>query len=141
MSHGWRVVLQQELAGEVNAESGKSLLYYHRQIDELAEQLELIALSRFFSRSPADVAEYLRNQGFERNIDELPEEEWFDPADGLHTVRGLLEHLRLTPSAAPQSDKIIADLEEIERALIVAEAGAVPFHLGRELPKLDAPQD
>ncbi len=142
MSHGWRVVLQQETAGvEVSAEAGRSLLYYHRQIDELAEQLELAALSRFFSRSPADVAEYLRSQGFERNVDELPEEEWFDPADGLRTIRGLLEHLRVTPSAAPQSDKIIADLEEIERTLIVAEAGAVPFHLGRELPKLDAPQD
>lgn len=139
MSHGWRVVLQQEVAGAEADAGGKALLYYHRQIDELADQLELIAPSRFFSRSPGDIAEYLRSQGFERSLDELPEEEWFDPADGLRSIRGLLEALRSTPAAAPEPQRIIADLEEIERALVLAEEQGVRFHLGRELPKLGEP--
>lgn len=140
MSRGWRVVLQQELAGvELVADAGKALLYYHRQIDELAERLDLIALSRFFSRSPAAIAEYLREQGFERNLDELPEEEWFDPADALRTVRGLLDELRAGSSAAPEPEKIAADLEEVEKALIRAEAQGIRFHLGRDLPKLGEP--
>jgi hypothetical protein len=132
-------VLQQEVAGVEPGSGGKALLYYHRQIDDLAERLELIAPSRFFSRSPGDIAEYLRSQGFERSLDELPEEEWFDPADGLRSVRGILEELRISPSAAPEPNRIIADLEEIERALVLAEAQGIRFHLGRELPKLGEP--
>lgn len=142
MSHGWRVVLQQEAAVIEAGSGGKALLYYHRQIDELAERLELVAPSRFFSRSPADIAEYLRSQGFERSPDDLPDEEWFDPADGLCSIRGLLAELRATPAAAPEPERIIADLEEIERALMRAEEQGIRFHLGRELPKLgDPPAD
>ena len=139
MSQGWRVVLEQEISGIDPSGGGKALLYYHRQIDELAERLELTPPSRFFSRSPGDIAEYLRSQGFERSLDELPEEEWFDPADALRSVRGLLEALRLTPSAAPEPARIVADLEQIEQALVLAEARGIRFHLGRELPRLGDP--
>jgi hypothetical protein len=131
--------LEQEIAGVEPGGGGKALLYYHRQIDELAERLDLIPPSRFFSRSPGDIAEYLRNQGFERSLDELPEEEWFDPADALRSVRGLLEALRSTPAAAPEPARIVADLEQIEQALVLAEARGIRFHLGRELPKLGDP--
>src|SRR5262245_30181977 len=140
MAHGWRVVLQQVLSGDAaNADSGKALLYYQRQIDELAERLELVPLSRFFSRSPHDIAAYLRTQGVEPNLDDLPEEEWYDAADGLRTARGLLEALADAPKSVPQPEKIIADLQEIERILIVAERETTRFHLGRELPVLGEP--
>ncbi len=140
MASGWRVMLQQELPGEAAiADTGKALLYFHRQIDDLAERLELVPLSRFFSRSPHDIAAYLRTQGVEPNLDDLPEEEWHDPADGLRTARGLLEALRVSPKSVPQPEKIVADLEEIERILIPAEREDIRFHLGRELPVLGEP--
>jgi hypothetical protein len=140
MASGWRVVLQQELPGELAAaDTGKALLYYQRQIDELAERLELLPLSRFFSRSPHDIAAYLRTQGVEPNLDDLPEEVWHDAADGLRTVRALLTALGQGPGSLPQPEKIVADLRVVERILVVAEREAIRFHLGRELPVLGEP--
>src|SRR5258706_14199698 len=95
------------------------------------------ALSGFFSRSPHDIAEYLRGQGVEPNLDNLPDEEWFEAGDGLRTVRAILEELRSFPAGVPQSEKVVADLEEVEKALISAEVLGIRFHLGRALPKLE----
>lgn len=139
MASGWRVVLQKEVPADQTADTGKALLYYQRQIDELAERLELIPLSRFFSRSPDDIAAYLRTQGVEPNLEDLPEEEWYDAADGLRTARGLLEALGAAPRSVPQPEKIVADLQEIERVLVAAERKRIRFHLGRELPVLGEP--
>lgn len=135
MAAGWSVILEREVAIATNPSAGRSLLYYQRQIDELALRLDLPPLSSFFSRSPHDIAAYLRNQGVEPDLDALPDEEWYEPTEGLTTVRGLLAALADDPTAAPESHKIIADLEVIERALTVAAEQDVRFHLGRELPQ------
>jgi hypothetical protein len=136
MASGWRVVLEQELpANAAPADTGKALLYFQRQIDELAERLQVPSLSGFFSRSPYDIAEYLRGQGVEPNFDHLPDEEWFDAAEGLRTVRAIIEELRTFPAAVPAPEKVVADLEDVERALILAESKGLRFHLGRTLDK------
>jgi len=139
MAAGWTVILEEGRAAASDARGGKALLYYQRQIDNLASDLGLTALSTFFSRDPRAIADYLRDQGVEPDMDELPDEEWFEPEDGLATIRGLLAALRDDPSAAPEPTKIIADLEGIERAL--ESAGGVRFHLGRELAKLSERAD
>jgi hypothetical protein len=135
MAGGWYVLLERDLPGvEVSTDGGRALLYFHRQIDDLAARLELPALSGFFRPDRAAVLEYLRNQGVEPDPESLPDEDWFDAADGLQTVRGLLAHLRDDPAAAPSADKVIADLEELERVLTPADAAGVPFRLTRKLP-------
>jgi hypothetical protein len=132
MAAGWSVVLENRSAA-VDAKGGKALLYYHRQIDELAERLGLEPLSHFFSRDPQAIAAYMRSLGVEPNMDALPEEEWFDAAEGLATVRGLLAHLREEPNDVPEPGRIIADLEIVVVALAAAEQTGSRFHLGREL--------
>ena len=135
MAAGWSVVLESDLVGAaVPAGAGKSLLYFHRQIDAVAERLGVSPLSGFFSRDPRAIVDYLRQQGVEPDMDALPDEEWYEPAEGLATVRGLLAHLRIEPDDVPEPVRIIADLEEIERALAAAAESGVRFHLGRELP-------
>ncbi len=132
MAAGWSVVLEHQGAA-ADAKGGKALLYYHRQIDNLAERLGLEPLSSFFSRDPAAIAEYMRTLGAEPDLDALPEEEWFDAGEGLTTVRGLLTHLREQPNDVPEPAKIIADLEVVVAALAAAEQASSRFHLGREL--------
>jgi hypothetical protein len=137
MAGGWHVLLESDIPGvEVNADAGKALLYYQHQIDSLADDLGLPPLSGFFRPDRAGVAAFLLSQGVEPDEDALPEEEWFEPDDGLVTVRGLLKRLRDDASAVPQGDKVIADLEEIERALVPAEKNAIRFRLTRILPSL-----
>ena len=131
MAAGWSVVLEGHAAEE--AEGGKALFYYQRQIDELAERLGLEPLSHFFSRDPQAIAAYLRSLGTEPDFDALPEEEWFEPLEGLATVQGLLAHLQNEPNDVPESGRIIADLEVVAAALTAAQHAGSRFHLGREL--------
>src|SRR5262245_49463349 len=133
MAAGWSVVLENRAAPAVDAKGGKALLYYHRQIDELAERLGLTPLSDFFSRDPQAIATYMRTLGIDPDLDALPEEEWFEVGEGLTTVRGLLAHLREEPNDVPEPTKIIADLEIVVAALAAAEQAGTRFHLGREL--------
>ena len=135
MAGGWYVLLERELPGvEPATESGRALLYYQRHVDELAEQLELPLLSGFFCPERAELLAYLRDQGVTPDDHALPEEDWFDAAAGLATVRGLLDRLREEPGDMPQAAKIIADLAELERVLVPAERHGVSFHLARKLP-------
>lgn len=134
MAAGWTVVLETPIAGGLPASAaGKSLLYYQRQIDDLATSLDLAPLSSFFSRDPQAIAKYMRELGVEPDMDALPDEEWHHPVEGLITVCGLLECLRSDPKRVPEPEKIIADLEGVEHALNEAATQGIRFHLGREL--------
>jgi hypothetical protein len=135
MSAGWHVRLERELAEvERSADSGKALLYFHHQIDDLASGLGLQPLSGFFCPDKEEVVAYLRDQGVNPDDDAIPDPEWFDASDGLATVRGLLARLRDDPTSVPQGEKVISDLEDLERALVPAELHGVRFHLTRKLP-------
>ncbi|MFL5342061.1 MAG: hypothetical protein ACJ8F7_18100 [Gemmataceae bacterium] len=141
MAGGWYVLLERDLPGvEVSTDGGRALLYFHHHIDELAARLELPLLSGFFCPDRAGVLDYLRAQGVEPDPEMLPEEEWFEPADGLLTVRRLLGHLRDEPAALPSRDKIAADLEEVERILTPADRDGVRFRLSRKLPPAPEPE-
>lgn len=139
MAGGWHVLLESDLPGvSPSRDAGKALLYYHHQIDDLATDLGVTPLSSFFRPDRVGVAAFLRSQGVEPDEDALPEEDWFEAYDGLLTVRGLLDRLREDLAAVPQGDKVVADLEEIERTLVPAEVAGVRFRLTRVLPMGEA---
>ena len=96
-------------------------------------RLGLATLSDLFSRSRADILAYLQDAGVVRDPETVPDVTWHDPADGLATVRGLLDSLRTDPTPVPDAAKVIADLEAIERSLSLAADAGVRFHLGRKL--------
>ena len=134
MAGGWHVRLERDLPGvDVSTNSGLTLLYLQRQIDELAEQLELPKLSGFFSADPVAVSAYLAEQGLDPSQYDLPDEEWFVAAEALETVRGLISALRADPEVIPKSDKVLSDLEAVEKALALAALADVRFHLARHL--------
>ncbi|WP_165252978.1 hypothetical protein [Paludisphaera soli] len=55
-----------------------------------------------------------------------PEPNWYDPAEGLASLRALLGHLRGHPRAIRRG---VDELEEMERALAAAAAEGVRFHV------------
>lgn len=136
MAGGWHVLLESDLPDvHPSPDAGKALLYYHHQIDDLATDVGVTPLSAFFRPDRAGVAAFLRSQGVEPDEDALPEEDWFEAYDGLVTVRGLLDRLRADSGAVPQGEKVVADLEEIEGALVPADVAGVRFRLTRVLPR------
>jgi hypothetical protein len=137
---GWYVALERSESGPVALpQRGKALLFAQFQLEGIADELGLPALKAFFSSDPAAIADYFRRQGLEADADALPDEEWFDAADALPTVRALLERLQADPRAVPQIEKVTADLRAMEQALADAAARAVRFHIATGLPDLDSP--
>jgi hypothetical protein len=136
MGLGWHVVLERELpVPAVDPAQGRSLIFFQHELDELARRLELEPLTGFVSAVPDRVAEYLREQGLDPEKFPVPEEEWFEAADGLATVRGLVAHLRATPKSVTDPVRVLRDLDAVERMLVLAEAAEVRFHLASQLPR------
>ncbi len=58
--------------------------------------------------------------------------EWFSPAEGLQTVRGLLDAVRAVPPTGKRlkdAETVVHDLEELARCLEVAEEKGARFRL------------
>lgn len=135
MSLGWRVALQRELpAAQAIAVDGKALVFRQHDLDEIAERLKVPGLTEFLSADPAAMGQYLRQQGLDPDSFPIPDEEWFEPAEGLATVRGLLGHLRVNANAVLDSYRIVRDLTAIEQILTLAEREQVLFHLVSAMP-------
>jgi hypothetical protein len=136
MGLGWHVVLERELpVPTVDPAQGRSLIFFQHELDELARRLELESLTGFVSAVPERVAEYLREQGLDPEKFPVPEEEWFDAAEGLATVRGLAAHLHATPKSVTDPVRVLRDLDAVEQVLVLAAAAGVRFHLASQLPR------
>jgi hypothetical protein len=132
--------LERELAGVggVLPHRGKAMLFAQHHLEEIARDQGLPPLKAFFSSDPSAVADYLREQGIEADPEGLAEEEWFDPADALPTVRALLERLSDPPVGLGQVERVRDDLRAMANVLAVAAEHDVRFHIATGLPDLHA---
>jgi hypothetical protein len=104
----------------------------------------LEGLMDFYSPDPVQMALEVGmvSIGEEDGIDDLAEidfgpAEWFEPAVGLAAVREALRVLRADPRSIAaalyepdiQPQDVIADLEVIEAALLIAQQQEIRFHL------------
>jgi hypothetical protein len=137
MGLGWHVALEKPLSGvQPPALDGKALIHRQRDLDEMARKLSLEPLTHFVSVNPDAVGRYLEQQGLDPASYPIPDEEWFAPADGLQSVRGLLSALKNAPEAVLDSFRIVRDLQAIEQILTAAEREQVQFHLSSDMPAL-----
>jgi hypothetical protein len=140
MGLGWHVILERDLSlPPVDPAQGRSLIFYQHELDELARLLDVAPLTGFVSAVPERVAEYLREQGLDPDKFPVAEEDWFSAAEGLATVRGLIEHIRAMPKAVTDPVRLVRDLEAVQGVLGLAAAQDVRFHLASELPRLGPP--
>jgi hypothetical protein len=58
----------------------------------------------------------------------IPPEQWFPAAEGLRTVRALIEHVGANLNDFKQPNPILRDLKAAEALLAAAEAAGVRFH-------------
>jgi len=136
------VTLENPIRGLKDDMSGKALAYCHLQIDVLARKLGLQPLEDFISFEPEALAELMEDmKGPNGEAIELPEEQWFDAADGLRTIGGLLAHLQGNPEELAKIDRldpdrggclaegVVRDLLEAEKLLSAAAKRNVRFHL------------
>jgi hypothetical protein len=130
MSVALYVALEKEVPGfDASSVCGKRLEKAQARLDGIAKENGLTPLGDFISMAPEDVRAFYEDMGGMPERWEPPAEEWFDPADGLRTVRGLLSYLRDNLASVKQARGVCDDLEAAAEVLAAAKEHGVRFHL------------
>ena len=125
------VTLETELPEAVayaKAGSGKALAREAQKIDFAARCKAVTQPSAMLSESQAALIEQLKSEGFDPVKMRLPAEQWYPAAEGLKTVRALIEYVSEKLNDFKQPNPILRDLKAAEALLAAAEAAGVRFH-------------
>jgi hypothetical protein len=131
MSVALYIIFEQEMPGfDASSVDGKYLEKALTQLDGIARSLGLVPLATFISGDPSEAAALLGDAGDVPDDVHLSEEQWFEPAEGLKTVQGLLDVIRRDPSRVRNADvkRVMADLENTEKGLLAACERSIRFH-------------
>jgi hypothetical protein len=123
------IVLETDIPGvDALTVDGKALSRASDELDLLAHRLGVKPLMKFFSVDPAEAVALLEDAGGLDGMD-LPDETWFEAAEGLQTTDPLLAHLANNPGDVSKSDRVLVDLRAFQSVLERAAAEHVRWHL------------
>jgi hypothetical protein len=131
MSASMYIVVEGEDPGFDIFVNGQALARNEDALERLAERLSVSPFLEFFSADRNSMA-LLLDQGagdpeWTRN---LPQPQWFQPEDGLRTVRALQDFLAMAPAALGSDTEIVArELREYETVLRKTSQRALRWHL------------
>jgi hypothetical protein len=117
-----------ESAAYAKAGSGRALARESDKIDFAARRRSVAQITSMLSETRAALVAQLEAEGFDPAKMRLPPEQWFPAADGLKTVRGLIEQVTTNLNDFKQPNPILRDLKAAETLLTAAEAVGVRFH-------------
>jgi len=115
-------------AAYAKAKSGKALAREAEKIDFAARCKNVAQPSTMLSESQAALIEQLKADGFDPAKMRIPPEHWYPAADGLKTVRALIDYVSAKLNDFKQPNPILRDLRAVEALLVAAEAAGVRFH-------------
>ena len=128
MSVALYLSLDRDLPGvDPGSVDGKALAAAQPSLDATAALLGFTPLAHFISVNEEEARLFLEEHGVEDVP--VPAEQWFDPADGLQTLRALQEYVRRDTSPSRAATALLADLEAAERVLLAAQSHHARFHL------------
>jgi hypothetical protein len=110
------------------ADQGKALARELTKLDFAARCKNVTQPSALLSESTAALAEQMRAEGFDPAKMRLPPEQFYAAADGLKTVRALIEYVSEKLNDFKQPNPILKSLRAVESLLIAAESAGVRFH-------------
>ena len=126
------VTLEKEVpdasAAYAKAKSGKALAREAEKIDFAARCKNVAQPSTMLSESQAALIEQLKADGFDPAKMRIPPEQWYPAADGLKTVRALIDYVSEKLNDFKQPNPILRDLKAAEAQLAAAEQAGVRFH-------------
>jgi hypothetical protein len=129
MSVAYFIVPEREIDGFDHFVNGKALAQANEKtLEQLCKQLGVMSLTDFLSQDSDEIAAFLEDEGLD-TPEELPTEQWFEPREGLRTVRALLQHLAVEPKAIKNAKAIVEDLREYEAVLSRLEKEEILWHL------------
>ena len=130
MSNALYVVLDQEIPGFDLFVNGKFIAEESDELDRIATKLGVTPLMDFFSTSPEEMTDFLDAEDVGKISDmKLEKESWFNPEDGLRTVKALLSDFTEKSTKVENLQGVVSDLREFEQVLLKAKNHGVKWHL------------
>jgi len=118
-----------EVAAYVKSGAGKALAREADRLDTAARRKSVASLTSMLSENQAVLIAQLKEEGFDPSTMRLPPEQWFTAAEGLKSVRALIEHVGANLNDFKQPNPILRDLKAVEALLTAAETAGVKFHM------------
>lgn len=111
--------------------NGRSLARNEDALERLALRLGVRPLIEFFSADENSMSLLIEEgAGNQDLLRRLPPPQWYSPADGLVTVRALLEALSDEPQLlGTEGGQVISELREYDRVLEKTRARDLRWHL------------
>ena len=111
--------------------NGRSLARNEDSLERLALRLGVRPLIEFFSADENSMSLLIEEgAGNPELMRRLPPPQWYSPADGLATVRALLEALREEPQLlGTEGAQVLSELEEYALVLEKTRIRAMRWHL------------
>jgi hypothetical protein len=126
------VTLEKELSDALavyqKSGTGKALARESDRIDSAARRRNVPQLTSMLSESQASLIAQLKEEGFDPSKMRIPAEQWFPAAEGLKSVRALIEHITANLNDFKQPNPILRELKAVEALLNAAEEVSVRFH-------------
>src|SRR3954466_7984180 len=115
------ITLEKELpesAAYAKAGAGKALARESDRLDTAARTVKVPALTAMLSESQAALIAQLKEEGFDPSKMRLPPEQWYAAAEGLKSIRPLIEHMGANLNNFKQPNPILRDLKAAEALLV-----------------------
>jgi hypothetical protein len=111
--------------------NGHALARNEDALERLAERLDVHPLLEFFSADENSMALLLeQGAGSPAWARPLPQPQWFDAAEGLLTVRALIDFLDANPTAqGSETQPVLIELRSYERVLLKTAQHGLRWHL------------
>ena len=126
-------VLRQSAAGDGDDFDHSAIFDASDELDRVAGQLALRRISEFF-----DWTDFDANMSAEEPLEDyeyVAAARWFEPADALASLEGLLTHLKANPAAVEMPDwdelrtAVLAELEDVLKKVRQAADEGTRFNL------------
>ncbi len=131
MSAAYYIVAEREVPGLDCFVNGKTLAHIpDRVLDRVSRQAGVRPLTEFLSSDPEEDAAFFEDEDMDPPPGGFPPEQWFDAADGLRTVRGLLTRVAdLAAADRGYAEGVDEDLRQYLEVLVALERAGVRWHL------------
>lgn len=127
MSVAYYIVLDKSDIDFDSFVNGKSLARAWDALSPTVKKLGLRDIEDFVSCDPEELADILEDLGAGDSV-EVPEEQWFEPTEGLEWILKLSEYLQKNPKALQNSADVLSDLNEYKEVLEAAKKMNARWH-------------
>ena len=115
MSTALFIVIDRDNTGFDTTVNGKFLSQDAGKLEKIAKSLGLRPLHEYVSYSPEDALEMMEELGddpAEMDGMELPEQQWYEPQEGLDWADKVIAYVRSNPASVKNAEGVLADLDE-----------------------------